>query len=68
MAKSNDKTAPKVSPFSQSIWQDPQDPMRWNWSVQRGMGVHKQGHSSSYEEANIKAGQAMTGMLNQFGR
>lgn len=65
---SDKKPAPKVAPFSQSVWQDPQDPMRWNWSVHRGTNTHKSGHAIDYQQANIKAGEAMSGMLNQFDR
>jgi hypothetical protein len=63
----NGKQAPKVSPLSMSLWQDPRDEFRWNWSVQRGSQLHKQGHSVSHEEALIQVNSAFTGMVNQFG-
>ncbi len=65
MAKSNKTSTPKVSPFSQSVWQDPSDNTRWSWSVHRGTQIHKQGHAISYEEANTQCGAAMTSMLKQ---
>lgn len=51
MPNNNQRPAPKVAPYSMSIWQDASDGLRWNWSVHRGTLIHKKGHSIEYHDA-----------------
>lgn len=56
---------PKVSPFSVSIWQDVENPLLWQWSIQKGTKVQKRGHSPESLVAIDDARVAMIDVLKQ---
>lgn len=62
MGKPN-KNAPKISPNSLSVWQDPDDPTIWRWSAQQGKIVKDGGESKDPAAALTLCRNALGKML-----
>lgn len=56
---------PKISPLSLSVWQDVDNPNKWNWSVHSGSSVRAKGHALDCHVACQQARDEMAKMVKK---